>query len=407
MAYSSSSRNDLFQKLLQGKLTGQETQELLDWLSKEELDNEAASLILEQLKKPVTHEQVSPEVIAALEARLPLVFSEAKQPARIIQLGRKKWLRYAAAILLILATGTYFMLQKQNNTGAGDKNTELAFVEPQPGKEGAVLTLIDGTQLVLDSLSNGLITTQNGIKVLLKNGQVTYQADENISADQVAYNTMSTPKGRQFQLMLPDGSKVWLNAASSIRYPVVFTGAERRVQITGEAYFEVAKNEAMPFRVNTDEETEIEVLGTQFNINSYRDEGRVNTTLLEGSVRVSNNGGGAVVLKPGQQAQVKRNDAAHPAKTPSHISVLREVDVEMVMAWKNGVFNFQDATLQEVMRQLERWYDIEVVYEKGIPSLEFYGKMGRDLPLSTVLRGLNLSKVNYRIEGGKRLVVTP
>ncbi len=407
MSHSSHSRNELFDKLLQGKITSQETQELLEWLGKEKLDDEATGLILAQLKQPVMQGQISPDIIQALEARLPLIFKETKRTSRIVELVGKRWIRYAASVLLLLAAATYFIINTNNKPA--DDNNKIAhgneMVDPQPGKDGAILTLIDGTQLVLDDLTNGIITTQNGIKVILNNGQVTYAADENTPADFVAYNTMTTPKGRQFQLVLPDGSKVWLNAASSIRYPVIFKGSERKVDITGEAYFEVARNESMPFRVNTGNGAEIEVLGTHFNVNSYNDEGKISTTLLEGSVKVTRNGSGGVVLIPGQQAQV--SSAGQTNQTASAVRVLNNVDVERVMAWKNGVFNFQDATLEEVMRQLERWYDIEVVYEKGIPPLEFFGKMGRDLPLSTVLRGLNLSKVNFRIEEGKRLVVMP
>jgi ferric-dicitrate binding protein FerR (iron transport regulator) len=404
---STHSRENLFEKLLKGELSPEETQELIQWLGEENLDNETASLIVAHLKKPVMQNQVSPAMIAALEARLPLIFKEDKPSSRIVRLAGKKWLRYAASILLLLAAGAYFIIPGKKQSGVNEKNVSLASkaTDPQPGKEGAILTLTDGTQLVLDSMSNGLITTQNGIKVLLNNGQVTYTPDKKTGEQQIAYNTMTTPRGRQFQLLLPDGSKVWLNAASSIRYPVVFSGNERKVDITGEAYFEVTKNAAMPFRVSAGTGTEIEVLGTHFNINSYSNEGSINTTLLEGSVKVKRQGANDVKLIPGQQARIDRHDKS--GASSSAVKVVNDVDVERVMAWKNGVFNFQDATLEEVMRQLERWYDIEVVYEKGIPSFEFYGKMGRDLPLLTVLRGLNLSNVNFRMEEGKKLVVTP
>jgi transmembrane sensor len=298
---------------------------------------------------------------------------------------------------LLAGVGLYFILSSK----PAPNNHSVAKVQPLtpeeilPGKNGAVLTLVDGSKMVLDSLGNGLITTQNGTKVSLVNGHLVYDAAN--AADVTAFNTMSTPKGRQFNLVLPDGSKVWLNAASSIRYPIVFTGKERKVEITGEAYFEVARNTSMPFRVKTNNETEIEVLGTHFNINSYENETSINTTLLEGSVRVKNNQG-TIVLKPGQQAQSVKEEK---------IKLLQQVDVDKVMAWKNGYFNFQDANLQEVMRQLERWYDIEVVYEKNVPELEFFGKMGKDLSLAAVLRGLEKSNVHFRLEDGRKLVVLP
>jgi ferric-dicitrate binding protein FerR (iron transport regulator) len=235
---------------------------------------------------------------------------------------------------------------------------------------------------------------------LLKNGQLLYNAGGPVKGA-VTYNTMTTPKGRQFQLVLPDGSKVWLNAASSLRYPTVFAGNERTVEVTGEAYFEVARNATKPFVVKVGHETEVQVLGTHFNINSYKDEANINTTLLEGSVRVLNKGKKAL-LKPGQSAQV-----AMQANQTAGIKIVNDVDMEKVMAWKNGLFNFQDASLQEVMHQLERWYDIEVVYEKGAPEIEFVGKMERSLSLSEVLRGLQISEVHFRIEQGRRLVVMP
>jgi ferric-dicitrate binding protein FerR (iron transport regulator) len=272
-----------------------------------------------------------------------------------------------------------------------------SIIDIEPGKEGAILTLDDGTTVLLDSMSNGLVATQNGTKVLLNDGQLTYSVD-NSSQGKLAYHTMTTPKGRQFQLQLPDGSKVWLNAASSIRYPVVFTGKGREVEVTGEVYFEISQNPNMPFRVTANGKTEIEVIGTHFNINAYTNEGNIRTTLLEGSVRISDHSE-KIVLKPGQQAQ--SGQASDPIK------IIDDVDVEKVMAWKNGVLNFQDATLEEVMRQLERWYDIDVIYEKGIPKLEFFGKMGRDLTLNEVLRGLQISEVRCRIEEGRRLVIMP
>ncbi|MCR6722586.1 MAG: DUF4974 domain-containing protein [Chitinophagaceae bacterium] len=231
---------------------------------------------------------------------------------------------------------------------------------------------------------------------MLHNGQLVYDG-ANDEAIAVGYNSMATPKGRQFKMVLPDGTKVWLNAASSIRYPILFTGDERNVEITGEAYFEVAHNKSKPFHVKTSDGTDVEVLGTHFNINSYDNEESINTTLLEGSVRVTSKAGN-IVLQPGQQAQSNANGI---------ISLKRTVNIDQVMAWKNGIFDFQDATLEEVMRQLERWYDIDVTYEKNIPKLEFYGKMGKDLSLETVLNGLEKSNVHFRMEAGRKLVVLP
>lgn len=391
------SHDVLFNRLLEGKLLPGDAEQLVQWLGTGNLDPQAAELILQQLQQSGKAEDLHPDVISKLEARLPLVFAEEQQPTPVVSMFGRKWWRYAAVIVLLLGTGVFFLLK--NNQSATDTTGPVAQVtakDIQPGKDGAILTLDDGSTVVLDSMGNGLVTMQNGTKVMMKNGQLVYDAGQS-PATEVGYNTIATPKGRQFQLVLPDGSKVWLNAASSIRYPTVFTGTQRKVEITGEAYFEVARNEALPFIVSINKETEVQVLGTHFNINSYDNEESINTTLLEGSVRVKNKGGD-MILKPGQQAKVSGNEK---------MRLMNGVDIEKVMAWKNGVFNFEDASLQEVMRQLERWYDIDVVYEKNIPKLEFFGKMGKDLPLSAVLRGLEKSNVHFRVEDGKRLVVLP
>lgn len=391
------SHDVLFNRLLEGKLLPGDADQLVQWLGTGNLDPQAAELILQQLRQSGKTEELHPEVISKLEARLPLIFADEQQQTPVVSMFGRKWWRYAAVIILLLGTGVFFLLK--NNQPATDTTGPVAQVtakDIQPGKDGAILTLDDGSTLVLDSMGNGLVTMQNGTKVMMKNGQLVYDAGQS-PVTEVGYNTMATPKGRQFQLVLPDGSKVWLNAASSIRYPTVFAGTERKVEITGEAYFEVARNEALPFIVSINKETEVQVLGTHFNINSYDNEESINTTLLEGSVRVKNKGAD-MVLKPGQQAKVSGNEK---------MRLMNGVDIEKVMAWKNGVFNFEDASLQEVMRQLERWYDIDVVYEKNIPKLEFFGKMGKDLPLSAVLRGLEKSNVHFRVEDGKRLVVLP
>ncbi|MFI5133282.1 MAG: FecR family protein [Chitinophagales bacterium] len=398
----------LFNRLLEGKLSQKEIEVLIEWLGSEQPDPEAAELILSQLKQTITHEQINPDIIAALKTRLPLILQEEiNHPNRRIYFLKSRWLRYAAAMVILFSgIGGYFLLSNKTSKQTNSVSHIPAKIDVAPGKEGAILTLDDGRTIVLDSLGSGLVAAQNGSKVLLRNGQLVYNADGS-TATKISYNTLVTPKGRQFQIVLPDGTKAWLNAASSLRYPTIFSGGERKVEVTGEVYFEVTKNEKMPFRVMVNDETKIEVLGTHFNINSYKNEAAIKTTLLEGMVRIFN-GDEKIILKPGQQAQVdvaqiqSRDNAAQP-----RIKVVNEVDLEKVMAWKNGVFDFQDATLEEVMRQLERWYDIDITYEKGIPKLEFMGKMGRDLTLSEVLRGLEISKVHFRLEEGRRLVVLP
>jgi ferric-dicitrate binding protein FerR (iron transport regulator) len=280
--------------------------------------------------------------------------------------------------------------------------------------------------MVLDSLGNSQLPAQPGANVLLNKGQLIYQANSsNITT--ASYNTISTPRGRQFKIALPDGSQVWLNAASTLRYPTVFTGNERKVVVTGEAYFEIKPltppaggGNKIPFKVSIATLSgtmlgDVEVLGTHFNINAYEDEEAVRTTLLEGKVKVTQPATGnrqsameaerAVVLKPGEQAVLAAANSRFTI-ADSRLTIDHSPNQEQGVAWKNGVFNFQDATLEQVMRQLARWYDIEVVYEKGIPNIEFEGEMNRQNELTSVLHSLERLGVHFKIQG-RRLTVLP
>jgi transmembrane sensor len=394
--------SNLFNRLLEGTLSPEEAEVLVNQLGTDEPDPELVDLIRSQLQKPVAIEEVDPKVLATLKAKLPLILAQSKAAsAKRIPLMQSRWLRYAAAILLLFGAGSLLLLKKSTKPSVDMAVKTLVKEEITPGKEGAILTLDDGRTVVLDSLGNAVISNQNGTKVQLKNGRLIYENGQ-LASSEITYNTMTTPKGRQFQVLLPDGSNVWLNAASSIRFPTVFAGTERMVEVTGEAYFEVAKNTTMPFRVRLNNETEIKVTGTHFNVNSYSNEAQINATLLEGSIQILN-GGQTTNVRPGQQAQVAFGNKSGSTA----VKIINDVNVEKVVAWKNGVFDFQDATLEEVMRQLERWYNIDVVYEKGIPKLEFFGKMGRDLNLPTVLNALEKSKVHFRMEEGRKLVVLP
>lgn len=406
MAYTPDQYRELFQRLIHSRLSPEETQQLLDWLGSNEQDPMAAELILTQLH--TTDEQTDEATRQALETRLNSILrldnEQQEAEIRTIPFYRKAGWRVAAAVAVLLTVAGFYLLIDRKDTTPPPVVQSTTPADIGPGREGAILELADGSKLVLDSLGNGMVATQEGSSIVLNNGELQYKSASAVS--EVVYNTVSTPKGRQFRLQLADGTKVWLNAASSLRYPAVFAGSERLVEVTGEVYFEVAKQidesgKRKPFRVKINDQTQVEVLGTHFNINSYADEASINTTLLEGSVRILN-GQQNTLLQPGQQAQISSNHTGSPA-----IRVVNDVSLGKVMAWKDGLFDFQDASLEEVMRQLERWYDLEIVYEKGIPKLEFVGKMGRDLSLANVLRGLEMSNVHFRIEGDRRLVVFP
>lgn len=386
----------LVEKYLNNTLSGEERQQLL--LMTEDANNAGLMALLQEMLAdeaiahlPVDEERLRHSLMKVLEVDKPVI----QKPVRRMPV----WLRYAAAAILIGGIGTYAWLKNtdQHTPYANNMNRLPPVDDIVPGGKKAVLTLADGSTIQLDSAANGQLATQQGSQILNRNGQIIYTP---VGGEQsvLAYNTLRTPRGGMYQLSLPDGTNVWLNAASSISYPVVFSGKERIVKMTGEAYFEVAPHAQMPFKVQVDETNLIEVLGTEFNVKAYTDEGFISTTLLRGAVRVASNGKKAT-LKPGQQAQASVEQLS--------VKALGQAGISKAMAWKEGRFNFQDADLQEIMRQLSRWYDIEVVYEKGIPDLEFIGEIERALPLSEVLKGLKMSGVKFRLENGKRLIVSP
>lgn len=260
----------------------------------------------------------------------------------------------------------------------------------------ATLTLSGGQQIILDSAGNGQLAIQGNTRIhKLKNGQLAYEKD-NSSPANILYNTLSTTKGGQTTVMLSDGTKVWLNALSSLRYPAVF-GKERNVELDGEAYFEVSDDKSKPFKVNIQGRGKIVVLGTHFNVNAYKDEPSVKTTLLEGSVKVERGGAGSVTIRPGQQVQM--NDR--------QLLVNNAVNTEEVIAWKNGYFSFEDAGTEEIMRQVSRWYDVRVIYEGNVKDERFAGSMPRSANASRLLEILALTKtVQFTIED-KTIIVKP
>jgi len=301
-----------------------------------------------------------------------------------------KWKSIAAAIIIIAFAGVLStLIYKHKQNPVLSKNKSVYKNDILPGGNKATLTLADGSTIVLDSTGNGVIANNGAVKVVKQNNNQLKYISSNAGAERITYNTLTTPRGGQFKLVLPDGTKVWLNAASSIHYPTQFTGKERKVEITGELYFEVAHNAAMPFKVDINHQQEIEVLGTHFNINAYDHEASINTTLLEGSVKIINQKGNKI-LKPGQQSQLTK---------AGNIDIIDDVDIDKIMAWKNGLFDFNNTKLESVMNQLAKWYDIEIVYDDNVPNIEFGGKMQMNLKLSEVLQILEKVGIHFKIEG--------
>jgi ferric-dicitrate binding protein FerR (iron transport regulator) len=313
--------------------------------------------------------------------------------------SKKRLLPYvaAAAMLIILATT---LLWYRWPFGGQQKQLAKTSIDIPPGHNGAILTLADGSTILLDSATNGTIAQQANTTITKTNGQLSYNNKSDIEKSDIekSYNVLTTPPGRQFSIVLPDGSKVWLNAASSLRYPAAFAGNERVVELTGEAYFEIAANAALPFFVQSTGQ-QVQVLGTHFNINAYTNEPNTKTTLLEGSIRVTNptsKNPTSKNLTPGQQSQLQEQ----------YLTV-QPADVAQAVAWKDGLFSFHHADLQAIMRQLSRWYNVEVQFEGNPGQEQFTGKIGRNLSLHDVMEGLAFTHVKYRIEEGKRIVVLP
>lgn len=382
--------------------TPEEIEEFWQLLSEVDAEHPIHNAVFELYNKDLTPADNGKDW-SPVEKRLRAHVINKEGSGKVVSFGRKLgWV--AAAVVLFVVAGMYLW---QESSTVEDNNGRLSksdvSLDLSPGMDGAILTLDDGSQVVLDSLGNGIVTTQNGTKVILDSGLLVYHTGV-AEITKPVFNTISTPKGRQFRLLLPDGTKVWLNAASSLHYPTAFTDSVRKVQVTGEVYFEVAQNAQQPFIVQINNQAGIEVLGTSFNVNAYPDEFSIATTLVNGSIKIyGESEESAVVLRPGEQAQVFRNGRDHAP----HLKLLSQDRVSQIVAWKNGLFDFEDRTLEEVMRQLSRWYNIDVIYEKGIPNMLFWGKMDRGLTLANVLNMLEGAQVHFRIEEGRRLIVLP
>lgn len=305
-------------------------------------------------------------------------------------------MRVAAAVLLIIMAGAAYWLV-QNKPHNNKNNETIVSQDPAPilpGTDKALLTMADGKTVVLDSVHKGALIQPGNAHIESQEGVLVYNPTASSTGlANTEFNTLSTPRGGQYRIVLSDGSQVWLNAVSSLRFPTAFTGNTREVELTGEAYFEVAKNKAKPFKVRIND-MQVDVLGTHFNINAYSEEQAIKTSLLEGSVQVSKGSSGNR-LKPGEQAILNREN---------DIINITTVDMDAVVAWKNGLFEFQGADIATIMRQIARWYDVEIVSAGKIAPRRFEGKISREAQLSDVLQILELSNIKFRVEGKKIII---
>lgn len=315
------------------------------------------------------------------------------------------WQRIAASAILVLSTSAalYFYFKKPAPANyivqAPAKINQKDFA---PGINKTFLTLADGSKIYLETAPIGKIADQGGMRITkIKEGVISYSQISN-ETNQISpknINTITTSKGGQYQIILPDGSHVWLNALSSLKFPPSFSGKKREVELKGEGYFEVAKNKVHPFKVLT-EDQEVEVLGTHFNINSYEDEPTTETTLLEGSVRILQlKGNKSALLKPGQQSNLKGNG----------IIQVNRVKTENVIAWKNGLFQFENSDIKNVIRQLARWYDVDFEFKGPIPNIKLWGEIHRNTNALNALEILSFFDLKYTIvnaQNRKKIIIT-
>ena len=381
--------------LRDGKLSPAEWQHLrllfLDPRYKGLLEELLTELYETQPEKANSNAPSFPEAYAEVWEKLEAESNTSASP--VLPLHRRGWWRYAAAAALLGAIClTFFFWWPRPSSGLTAKLPQNVDTTIQPGGDRATLTLADGSVILLTEAADGTLASQGSSRVIKRsNGEIVYEGGGSENSAPL-YNTVSTPRGGKFRLSLPDGSKVWLNAASSLRYPTSFTGSTRDVVLTGEAYFEIAHNPAQPFHVQAND-MQVEVLGTHFNVMAYDNEAGLATTLLEGSVRVRT---------PRQQMQLKPGEQA--LEEGGAMSLRHDVNVQQVVAWKNDYFQFNGDGLDRLMRQLERWYDVTVVYEGAVPQKSFGGKVSRSSPLTDVLKALELAGVKFRMEGRKIIV---
>lgn len=358
----------LARKMLTGNITAEEQWLLEQWLNA----NPGNEMVWG--RHDASEEQLKNRLFTSI-----LKDSGASAPATRKKAGRIYWAA-AASVIILVSAGIYFWLQPQKQPDQQVTNVVPAG-EILPGSDRAVLTLGNGRQVKLEGQK---IISDGELQIRNENNELVYP-----ESGVVSFNTMSTPRGGQYQVRLPDGSRVWLNAASSITYPTVFKGKERVVELLGEAYFEVEKNTAMPFKVHVNG-MDVKVLGTHFNVMAYDDETAAKTTLLEGAVQIIK-GNSTAVLKPGQEASLDN--------TGEKIKIAA-ADVEQATAWKNGLFLFNRSDIRSIMRQLSRWYDFEIKYASTFENRNFSGMISRKTELSQVLKMLQMTKdVNFKIEG--------
>lgn len=389
--------DDLLLKLLRNQCSDAEKQELFV-LTGQILDEDELSACLERAWN--AYDQPS-HVLEEGPSRAVLmaIFSDhnRKQPTSLRSVYMRWYWAAAAVLVAVIAIKVTFFAGKNTPGKELIKVAANATDIHAPTVSKASITLANGRIIYLDKAGKGKLTDEDGVSVTRKSAEsVVYAADPDMKS--LVYNTLTNPRGSKVvNLVLSDGTKVWLNSESSLRFPVNFVGKNRLVEVIGEAYFEVTENAAKPFKVTANNIT-VDVLGTHFNLNAYPEEASVVTTLLEGKVKLTGMDK-SVLLKPGQQAQFHNT-------SPKPFVIASDVDIDQTMAWKNGTFQFDNAELPVIMRQLGRWYDVNIIYEKAPTNEKFGGNIRMDASLQDALKMLEANGINCHVSG-KNVIVRP
>ena len=380
----------LFEKYKNNQCSSEELEELLAYFSltgnEKLLKDNIDKVLLQEGMSDAELERETQEVYAQLQTKL----TKRNSPLTILSL---KWAA-AAAVIIIFGLGSYLFIHQSNRA---PQTAQHRVKDIAPGSNKAVLTLANGKKISLTDAGEGRLAQQNNVAInKAKNGELSYDISTGNLSSVIRWDTLTIPRGGQYKLILADGTKVWLNAGTAMRYPEVFSNNNRSIELLyGEAYFEVVHNAAAPFRVLMKEQV-VEDLGTHFNINAYADEPDVTTTLLEGKVKVSK-GAQSQIINPGQQSITRQ--------TSNDITV-GIGNAESAISWKEGHFHFQSADVQTVMRQLSRWYDVDVTYNGTIPARTISGDIDRNATLSTALKIIGLLNIHYQVEG-RTITITP
>lgn len=373
----------LLDRYLAGTATIPEQERVEAWLdSNEDLNND-----WEQMDETQRN-----DFLATLYQRIQVSIQQRDKP--VVSMGSRRWVKWiAAAAIIVMIVGGWWMMERKAQVTGGKSQVARTNDVAAPTNTRAVITLADGSKVYLDSLGNGVIAQQNNVKVVKNNsGEIVYQS-LTTGHSPLTYNTLFNPRGSKvISLTLSDGTKVWLNSESSLKYPTAFAASTREVEITGEAYFEVQHNAKQPFKVHLPNGSVIEDIGTAFNVNAYSDEDAIKATLIEGSVKITA-ANARVKLEPRQQAVLTGH---------SLLTTHNDVDVNQVVAWKNGIFSFKSTDLKTMMRQIARWYDVDINYDGNIPERTFTGEIPRTVNLSELLKLFEASKIHFYIDAANK-----